>query len=92
MRTYRSKNCKPVSTLSCMKNVFIRLIFTNKFIFKMKKDLISRLNDGPVIFDCIVTENENVYPMIPSGKAHNEMLLGNESEKEEISEEGKVLL
>ena len=48
--------------------------------------------DGPVIFDCIVTENENVYPMIPSGKAHNEMLLGNESEKEEISEEGKVLL
>ena len=48
--------------------------------------------DGPVIFDCVVTENENVYPMIPSGKAHNEMLLGNESEKEEISEEGKVLL
>ena len=48
--------------------------------------------DGPVIFDCVVDENENVYPMIPAGKPHNEMLLGNETEKEEISEEGKVLV
>ena len=48
--------------------------------------------DGPVIFDCIVDENENVFPMIPSGKAHNEMLLGDETEKEEISDEGKVLV
>ena len=48
--------------------------------------------DGPVIFDCVVDENENVFPMIPSGKAHNEMLLGDETEKEEISDEGKVLV
>jgi len=29
----------------------------------------------PVIFDCIVDQKENCFPMIPSGKAHNEMLL-----------------
>jgi acetolactate synthase-1/2/3 large subunit len=32
--------------------------------------------DRPVIFDCRVTKDENCFPMIPSGKAHNEMLLG----------------
>ncbi len=31
---------------------------------------------GPVIFDCRVAKEENCFPMIPSGKAHNEMLLG----------------
>ncbi|MEL6111585.1 MAG: acetolactate synthase 3 large subunit [Pseudomonadota bacterium] len=31
--------------------------------------------DGPVLFDCCVTKDENCFPMIPSGKAHNEMLL-----------------
>jgi len=31
---------------------------------------------GPVIFDCVVTKEENCFPMIPSGAAHNEMLLG----------------
>ncbi|MDB5441221.1 MAG: acetolactate synthase, large subunit, biosynthetic type [Caulobacteraceae bacterium] len=30
----------------------------------------------PVIFDCLVEKAENCFPMIPSGKAHNEMLLG----------------
>ena len=30
----------------------------------------------PVIFDCRVTKDENCFPMIPSGKAHNEMILG----------------
>jgi acetolactate synthase-1/2/3 large subunit len=29
----------------------------------------------PVIFDCRVTKEENCFPMIPSGKAHNEMIL-----------------
>jgi len=28
--------------------------------------------EGPVIFDCLVTKHENCFPMIPSGKAHNE--------------------
>jgi acetolactate synthase I/II/III large subunit len=31
--------------------------------------------DGPVIFDCRVEKHENCFPMIPSGKPHNEMLL-----------------
>ncbi|MBC7144768.1 MAG: acetolactate synthase 3 large subunit [Thioclava marina] len=31
--------------------------------------------DGPVLFDCLVEKHENCFPMIPSGKPHNEMLL-----------------
>ena len=47
----------------------------------------------PVIFDCVVDKEENCYPMIPSGKPHNQMLLGSKDEEEdEISEEGKVLV
>ena len=38
---------------------------------------------GPVIFDCHVDPNENCFPMIPSGKPHNQMILG-PSDKEEI--------
>jgi acetolactate synthase-1/2/3 large subunit len=30
----------------------------------------------PVLFDCRVAKEENCFPMIPSGKAHNEMILG----------------
>jgi acetolactate synthase-1/2/3 large subunit len=33
-------------------------------------------SDGPVLFDCRVAQDENCFPMIPSGKAHNDMLLG----------------
>ncbi|TQS72337.1 acetolactate synthase 3 large subunit [Rhodobacteraceae bacterium] len=32
-------------------------------------------HDGPVLFDCLVEKHENCFPMIPSGKPHNEMLL-----------------
>jgi len=46
----------------------------------------------PVIFDCVVDKVENCYPMIPSGKAHNQMLLGEQDEEDEISDEGKVLV
>jgi len=48
--------------------------------------------DKPVIFDCVVDKIENCYPMIPSGKPHNQMLLGAEDEKEEVSDEGKTLV
>ena len=41
----------------------------------------------PVIFDCVVDKNENCCPMIPSGKPHNQMLLGPQDEKEEVSDE-----
>ncbi|QPM89419.1 acetolactate synthase 3 large subunit [Pseudooceanicola algae] len=37
-------------------------------------------HDGPVIFDCRVEKHENCFPMIPSGKPHNEILLGAEAE------------
>lgn len=46
----------------------------------------------PVLFDCVVTNEENVFPMIPSGAAHNEMLLGGKVTGDEISDEGKVLV
>src|ERR1700720_3261361 len=37
--------------------------------------------DRPVIFDCVVDPAENCFPMIPSGRAHNEMLLGDAAVK-----------
>ena len=46
----------------------------------------------PVIFDCRVDPAENCFPMIPSGKPHNQMLLGPQDEKEEVSDEGKTLV
>ncbi len=48
--------------------------------------------DGPVIFDCLVTKHENCYPMIPSGKAHNEMLLGEADTQGVIDAKGSVLV
>ncbi|MBT6090047.1 MAG: acetolactate synthase 3 large subunit [Rhodospirillaceae bacterium] len=39
--------------------------------------------DGPVIVDVCVDQKENCYPMIPSGAAHNHMLLGPEDEGEQ---------
>ena len=52
--------------------------------------------DGPVIFDCCVSKEENCFPMIPSGKAHNEMILAAETSAEEIDRaidaEGKMLV
>ena len=40
--------------------------------------------ERPVIFDCRVDKVENCFPMIPSGKPHNQMILG-PSEKEAVS-------
>jgi acetolactate synthase-1/2/3 large subunit len=36
---------------------------------------------GPVLFDCVVEKSENVFPMIPAGAGHNEILLGSEAKK-----------
>jgi acetolactate synthase-1/2/3 large subunit len=48
---------------------------------------------GPVIADICVAKEENCFPMIPSGAAHNEMLLGPADQAEKpISEEGMVLV
>jgi acetolactate synthase I/II/III large subunit len=48
----------------------------------------------PVIFDCVVDQNENCFPMIPSGRPHNEMILGDAgvSVEDAITEEGKVMV
>jgi acetolactate synthase-1/2/3 large subunit len=50
----------------------------------------------PVIFDCRVASLANCFPMIPSGKAHHEMLLGEDLPDEMIevavSDEGKVMV
>ncbi len=47
----------------------------------------------PVIFDCLVDPNENCFPMIPSGKPHNQMLLGpQDQEEKKITGKGKTLV
>ena len=48
--------------------------------------------DGPVVFDCLVEKHENCFPMIPSGKAHNEMLLGAAETQGVIDAKGSVLV
>nr|WP_228125591.1 biosynthetic-type acetolactate synthase large subunit [Gluconobacter sp. Dm-44] len=59
-------------------------------------DVIRRMlaHDGPVVADICVAEGENCYPMIPSGAAHNQMLLGpdQDSEAAGLTEEGKMLV
>ena len=49
--------------------------------------------DRPVIADIAIDKLENCFPMIPSGAAHNEMLLGpNDKAEKPISEQGMVLV
>ncbi|MHA1523708.1 MAG: thiamine pyrophosphate-dependent enzyme, partial [Alphaproteobacteria bacterium] len=52
--------------------------------------------DGPVLFDCRVASVTNCFPMIPSGAAHNAMLLGDEVSDEDlagaVTEAGKILV
>ncbi|MDR3526792.1 MAG: acetolactate synthase 3 large subunit [Rhizomicrobium sp.] len=45
----------------------------------------------PVLFDCVVDQTENCYPMIPSGAAHNEMLLC-DADDHAVSDAGKLLV
>jgi len=56
--------------------------------------IIEMINiDRPVIFDCMVDKEENCFPMIPSGKPHNQMLLGPKDQKEtKITKKGKTLV
>ncbi|MEK9724453.1 MAG: acetolactate synthase 3 large subunit [Rhodospirillaceae bacterium] len=58
-------------------------------------DVITEMikSDRPVIADIHVDQTENCFPMIPSGAAHNEMLLGPDDKAEKpVSEEGMVLV
>ena len=56
--------------------------------------IIEMLNtDRPVIFDCLVDKVENCFPMIPSGKPHNQMILGpKDQEENKITGKGKSLV
>jgi acetolactate synthase-1/2/3 large subunit len=50
----------------------------------------------PVLFDCRVHKLANCFPMIPSGAAHNKMLLADDFADDDInyavSEEGKMMV
>ena len=49
--------------------------------------------DRPVIFDCLVDKEENCFPMILSGKPHNQMLLGPKDQKQnKITRKRKTLV
>ena len=56
--------------------------------------IIEMLNTNkPVIFDCMVDKVENCFPMIPSGKPHNQMILGpKDQENKKITGKGKSLV
>ena len=56
--------------------------------------IIEMLNtDRPVIFDCKVDKQENCFPMILSGKPHNQMLMGPKDKKEKkITGKGRKLV
>ena len=56
--------------------------------------IIEMINtERPVIFDCLVDKEENCFPMIPSGKPHNQMLLGpNDQKTNKITGKGKTLV
>ena len=49
-------------------------------------------HDGPVIVDCKVAKLANCFPMIPSGAAHTDMMLGDEVVSGEVDDEAKALV
>ena len=58
-------------------------------------DILTQMieTDGPVIADIQIDPTENCFPMIPSGAAHNEMLLGpGDTAEMPVSEDGMVLI
>jgi acetolactate synthase I/II/III large subunit len=47
---------------------------------QLDEKIIEMINHkGPVLFNCVVSKSENVFPMIPAGSAHNEILLGKQA-------------
>jgi acetolactate synthase I/II/III large subunit len=46
----------------------------------------------PVLFDVLVDPQENCYPMIPSGAAHDQMILSDVEKEPEVSDEGKMMV
>jgi len=48
--------------------------------------------DRPVIFDCVVDKTENCFPMIPSGAAHDEMILADAQDQPGVTEAGRQMV
>ena len=49
---------------------------------ELDEQIIEMINHkGPVLFNCVVEKSENVFPMIPAGAAHNEILLGSQAKQ-----------
>lgn len=44
-------------------------------------------HDGPVFCDVVVDDKENVYPMIPAGAGHNELVLSPEDSKPKVNKQ-----
>ena len=87
----------PVHKVAEFKREDKGVIFKEMALFKVvgKRNKIQEMidYDGPVIFDCHVDPNENCFPMIPSGKPHNQMILGpNDQEENKIKGKGKALV
>ena len=78
------------------KNVIFKEMALFKFVAnngKLNKAFEACKNFNPVIFDCLVDKQENCFPMIPSGKPHNQMLLGPKDQKEKkITGKGRTLV
>ena len=49
-------------------------------------------HNGPVLADICVDKAENVFPMIPSGAAHNEMKLNDKDKVPTSTKKGKMLV
>jgi acetolactate synthase-1/2/3 large subunit len=51
--------------------------------------------DGPVVVDVAVDKAENCFPMVPSGAAHNEMILADHSDQDPqpvVTAEGRAMV
>lgn len=47
-------------------------------------------HNGPVLFDCVTEKSENVFPMIPAGSGHNEILLRQDQENYDQKDKNAV--
>lgn len=54
------------------------------------KEMIA--HEGPVVVDVAVDKEENCFPMVPSGAAHNEMILGQDEDGQPVSKAGLAMV
>ena len=59
-----------------------------KTVSQLDKAIQEMINhDGPVVVDVVVDDKENVYPMIPAGAGHNEVVLSPEEKAQGVNTE-----